>query len=466
MENRYHFVGIGGSGMSALAQILVARGVKVSGSDRYYDAEVNTTFFDKLASLGISIFSQDGSGVEGKVAQGVAPLAGVAPLTVVVSTAIETDNPDIVKAKALNIPIIKRAELLAEIFNTTKTGIAITGTSGKTTTTAMTGFILHQLGLNPTIINGGIMLDFCDGDWLGNAVHGDADLMVIESDESDGSCIRYNPAIGVITNIHLDHKPLFELEIIFNEFTGNIRETLLVNADCPSCANLKSHPQKITFGIKKKADVFAKELKLLPHGSHFVIENTAFYLPLPGIHNVYNALAAIAVVTGLGIKIDLLATVLSKFKGIKRRGQLIGEEKGIKVIDDYAHNPDKIKATLATLKLQFPRLIAIFQPHGFGPTRLLKDGFIQVFKEELRKQDILFMPEIYYAGGTVAMDISSKDIITPLQKQGIQAYYFMHRQEIIGAVAKIVQSGDGIVVMGARDETLSEFCLGILEAMK
>lgn len=449
LKNKYHFVGIGGSGMSALAQILAARGAKVSGSDRYYDGGINTTLFDKLTSLGISIFRQDDSGVEEEVTR------------VIVSTAIEEDNPDISKAKTLNIPIIKRAELLSEIFNTTKTGIAITGTSGKTTTTAMTGFILHQLGLNPTIINGGIMLDFCNGNELGNAVNGSLDLMVIEADESDGSCIRYSPGIGVLTNIHLDHKPLVELEVIFNEFAGGVRETLVLNADCPRCAKLKGH-QARTFGIGKKADVFPRELKLLPEGSHFIIEDTAFYLPLPGIHNVYNALAAIAVVTDLGIKTDRIAAVLSKFKGIKRRGQLIGEGEGIKVIDDYAHNPDKIKATLSTLKLQFPRVIVIFQPHGFGPTRLLKDGFIQVFKEELRKQDILFMPEIYYAGGTADKDISSGDIITPLQKQGLQAYYFTQRQEIIGAVLKIAQPGDGIVVMGARDETLPEFCLDLL----
>ncbi len=482
---KYHFVGIGGSGMSALAQILVARGAKVSGSDRYYDHGVNTAFFNKLTALGISIFKQDGSGVEGGVDKGVLSLIGPAPnqkskienrksitsltgvtrLVIVVSTAIEEDNPDIKKAKALNIPISKRAELLAEIFNTTKTGIAITGTSGKTTTTALTGFILHQLGLNPTIINGGVMLNFCDGNWTGNAVNGSLGLMVIEADESDGSCLCYNPAIGVITNIHLDHKPLVELEVIFNKFAGNVRETLVLNADCPRCANLKGH-QAITFGIEKKADIFPKELKLLPEGAHFVIEGSAFYLPLPGIHNVYNALAAIAVATASGIKIDCIPAVLSKFKGIKRRLQLIGEENGIKVIDDYAHNPDKIRATLATLKKQFPRLMAIFQPHGFGPTRLLKDGFIQVFKEELRKQDILFMPEIYYVGGTVAKDISSQDIIIPLQKQGIQAYYFREREEIINAVVKIIQPGDGILVMGARDETLPEFCLALFQQTK
>jgi UDP-N-acetylmuramate--alanine ligase len=310
------------------------------------------------------------------------------------------------------------------------------------------------------------MLDFCASDWLGNAINGNLDLMVIEADESDGSCIRYNPAIGVLTNIHLDHKPLVELEVILNKFAGNVKETTILNADCPRCARLKSYPKRMTFGIKKKADVFPKELKLLPQGSYFVVEDTRFYLPLPGIHNVYNALAAIAVSKNLAVNLKEISGVLSKFRGIKRRLQLIGEEKGIKVIDDYAHNPDKIKATLATLKREFPRLITIFQPHGFGPTRLLKNGFIQTFKKELRKQDILFMPEIYYAGGTVAKDISSKDIITPLQKQGIQAYYFPEREEIVSRVAKIIQPGEAIVVMGARDETLPEFCLDLLQALK
>ncbi|MEW6096448.1 MAG: UDP-N-acetylmuramate--L-alanine ligase [bacterium] len=449
-KNSYHFVGIGGSGMSALAQILVARGMKVSGSDRYYDSGLNITLFDKLISVGISMFRQDGSGVEGKVDR------------VVVSTAIEEDNLDIKKAKAQNIPIIKRAELLAEIFNPAKQGIAITGTSGKTTVTAMIGFILHQLGLALTIINGGIMLNFSNDNCLGNAIIGNTELIVIEADESDGSSSLYQPAIGVITNINLDHKPLNELEGIFADFAKNTRQTLILNADCTRCMKIKD--KAITFGIKNKAEIFPKELCL--EKSYMIIEDTSFHLPLLGVHNVYNTLAAIAVVKALGVKLKEISEVLGKFKGIKRRLQFIGEQKGIKVIDDYAHNPDKIKATLQTLKLQFPRLIAIFQPHGFAPTRLLKEEFIQTFKEELRRQDILFMPEIYYAGGTVTKDISSNDIITPLQKEGLQAYYFAHREEILSQLIEKAKPKDGIVIMGARDDTLSEFCLNILEALK
>jgi len=443
-KNSFHFVGIGGSGMSALAQILVARGMNVSGSDRYYDRGEKARLFDKLTSLKISLFNQDGSGLEAPVDK------------VVISTAIEDDNLEIKKSKEKNIPIIHRSELLAEIFKSAKQRIAITGTSGKTTTTAMIGFILHQLGMNPTIINGGIMLDFDN-----NSVNGSSDLIVIEADESDGSSSIYKPTIGVITNITLDHKPLDELEVIFAEFAKNTQETLILNADCPYC--MKINAKSITFGIKKKAQIFPKELSL--EKSSFIIEDTLFHLPLLGIHNFYNALAAIAVVKTLGINLKEISEVLSKFKGVKRRLQFIGEQKGIKVIDDYAHNPDKIKATLTTLKLLFPRLISIFQPHGFGPTRLLKEGFIQIFKEELRKQDILFMPEIYFVGGTATKNISSQDIIIPLQKEGLQAYYFKHRKEIISQVIKRTQSGDGIVVMGARDDTLSDFCLDILDAL-
>jgi UDP-N-acetylmuramate--alanine ligase len=431
VKTRYHFVGIGGSGMSALAQILIARGVKVSGSDRYYDLGINTQLFDKLTSCRISIFRQDGCGLEENVDK------------VVISTAIEDNNPDVKKAKEKNIPIIKRAELLAEIFNSSKQRIAVTGTSGKTTVTAMIGFILHQLGMNPTIINGGIMIDFCKSNWLGNAVNGNPELIVIEADESDASCTLYKPTIGLITNIHLDHKPLHELKLIFEKFAKNVKETVIWG-------------QTLTF---------PKKLKLYPQKSYFVIENTTFSLPLPGVHNVYNALSAIAVVKTLGVSLKEVSAILSKFKGIKRRLQVVGKEKGITVIDDYAHNPDKIKATLNTLKLQFPRIIAIFQPHGFSPTKLLKEGLIQVFKEELRKQDILFMPEIYYVGGTVTKDISSNDIIRILQKQGVQAYFSHNREEIIPIILKNAKPKDGIVVMGARDETLSEFCLHILKSI-
>lgn len=450
---RYHFVGIGGSGMSALAQVLKAKGVEISGSDRYYDKGVNTTLFDKLTSMGISIFKQDGSGVEEKIDK------------VVVSTAIEDDNPDIIKAKNKDIPIIRRAELLAETFNSSKQKIAITGTSGKTTTTAMIGFILHQLGFVPTIINGGIMLDFSQENCLGNAIIGNPELMVIEADESDGTCCLYKSTIGIITNIQLDHKSLPELEVIFKKFAGNIINTLILNADCKRCINLTSKP-KLTFGIENEADIYPKELRLYPQDSYFIIEDTPFYLPLPGVHNVYNALATIAIAKILDVKLKKISSVLSKFKGIKRRLQFIGEENGIKVIDDYAHNPDKIKATLSTLKLQFPRLIIIFQPHGFGPTRLLKEGFIQTFNKELRKQDILFMIEIYYAGGTIIKDISSNDIVIPLEKEGLQVHYFADREKTIPQVIKEAKPGDGIVVMGARDDTLSEFCLDILKAIK
>lgn len=294
LEKKFHFVGIGGSGMSALAQILVESGMNVSGSDRYYDRGENTPLFDKLTFLGISLFKQDGSGLELPVAK------------VVISTAIEDDNPDIKKAKEKNIPIIHRAKLLAEIFNHAKQRIAITGTSGKTTTTAMIGFVLHQLGMNPTIINGGIMLDFDN-----NFVNGRPDLMVIEADESDGSSSLYKPTIGVITNISLDHKPLNELEVIFADFAKNT-QTLILNADSPGCSC-----NAITFGIKEKAQIFPKELSK----SYFVIEDTPFYLSLLGIHNVYNALAAIAVLKTLGIKIKDISATLSKFKGIKRRLQ-------------------------------------------------------------------------------------------------------------------------------------------------
>ncbi|MEW6606447.1 MAG: UDP-N-acetylmuramate--L-alanine ligase [bacterium] len=435
---RYHFVGIAGSGMSALAQIL--SDANVSGSDRYYDLGINTELFDKFKTAGISMFKQDGSGIEEDVNK------------VIVSTAIEDDNPDIKKAREKNIPVVRRAELLAEIFNASKVGIGVTGTSGKTTTTAMIGVILHQLGLAPTIINGGIMKDFNN-----NCLKGNSELMIIEADESDGSCELYKPTIGVVTNIHLDHKPLDELEVIFSKFATNVKETLILNADCHP--DLKS---KTSFGIEKKATIHPTKLKLYPQKSHFSLENTQYILPLPGIHNVYNALAAIAVVKTLGFSDKEISEALGKFKGIKRRLEIVGKKKGITVIDDYAHNPDKIKATLITLKGQFPKVIVIFQPHGFGPTRLLKQGFIQIFKEELRPEDILYMPEIYYVGGTATKDISSNDIITALQKEGLQAIYCPERRKIIPQVIEKVSSGEAVIIMGARDDTLSKFCLDIL----
>lgn len=435
--------------MSALAQILRARGYEVSGSDRSYDQGDNFELFRKLSSMGISLFAQDGKGLEGEIDR------------VVVSNSIEEDNPDLIQAHQKEVPIITRAQLLSELTNT---ALSVAGTSGKTTTCGMIGYVLHHLGHDPTIINGGTINNLVSPDNVGNAINGHPDLVVFEADESDGSVVLYRPEIGVLTNIELDHKPIKDLEELFNVFLENTKEILILNADCPKSLSNGKRPV-VTFGLKN-ANVAPDEYKATGQGLYFKLKNTPFRLNLIGFHNLLNALAAITALRVFGLKDKEISQALEGFKGIKRRLEWLGQARGIKVFDDYAHNPDKIQASILALKDRFKKLIIIFQPHGFSPTRFLKNELIETFKNNLREKDILFMCEIYYAGGTAAKDISSRDIILPLQEEGKRASYYSLQEEIIDEVVRVGRSGDGILVMGARDETLREFSIKIINRLQ
>ncbi|MDI6792518.1 MAG: Mur ligase domain-containing protein [bacterium] len=447
----YHFIGIGGAGMNSLAQIIVERGFTVSGSDRAFDQKVSPDLAGKLAELGIILSTQDGSVFDKRDVR-----------QVVVSTSIEDDNPDLKRAGQLGLPILHRAELLAQVSNTSRS-IVVAGTSGKTTTTGIIGYVLYYLGLNPTVVNGGVIKNWAETDLIGNAISGhDSNLAVIEADESDGTISLYRPSIGVVLNIALDHKPLSELEPLFNSFAQAVKETLILNLDCARSSELRGSAKITTFGIGSNASRSIKQLELGPSGATFLLEGTSYYVPLLGRHNVSNALAAIAALRATGLSHTEISRALAEFKGIKRRLELIGEKNGVKVFDDYAHNPDKIRASIETLRPFFKRLIVIFQPHGFGPTRLLKEGLISTFETCLDKNDLLYIPDIYYAGGTAARDISSADLIRPLKEKGLSAYYYPQRDEIVKEVAARVQPEDAVIVMGARDNTLSNLCRRLL----
>ncbi|MDI6793782.1 MAG: cyanophycin synthetase [bacterium] len=447
----YHFIGIGGAGMNSLAQIMVERGFVVSGSDRAFDREVSLDLAGKLTETGIILLAQDGSIFnDGKVEQ------------VVVSTSIEDDNPDLKRARQLGLPILHRAELLAQVSNVSRS-IVVAGTSGKTTTAGMIGYVLQRLEMNPTVVNGGVIKNWVEAGLIGNAISSpNSNLTVIEADESDGSISLYRPSIGVVINIALDHKPLSELEGLFSSFAQAVKEALVLNLDCSRTSQLRGTAKIITFGIESAASLSIEQFKLSPAGSTFSLEGTSYYLSFPGQHNVYNALAAIASLRAIGLPHVKISPALAEFKGIKRRLELIGEKNGVKVFDDYAHNPDKIRASLKTLKPFFRRLIIIFQPHGFAPTRLLKDGLIHTFETCLDKDDLLYIPDIYYAGGTAARDISSADLIYPLKEKGFSAYYYPQREDIVKEVKMQVQPGDAVIVMGARDGTLSNLCHRLL----
>lgn len=439
--------------MSALAQVLRHRGHTVRGSDRSRDRGDNRDFYDRLAAQGIRLYSQDGSGVDERVEE------------VVTSTAVEDSNLDVRLALAKRIPIRRRAELLGSLFNG-REGVAVGGTSGKSTVTGMIGHILKGVGRDPTVINGGMMLDAQSFPYLGNAVCGDPDLVIIEADESDGTIELYDPEVAVVTNIALDHKPVKELKVLFGAFCERARKAAVINSDCgESSTMLGVNPNVVTFGLGR-SDVRATKLKALADGIRFRVNGASCRLQVAGRHNVSNALAAIAAANQLGVSLDAAAEELAGFRGIRRRLQCLGETGGVSVIDDFAHNPDKIAASLNTLKAVPGRLIVLFQPHGFAPTLFLRDGLIEAFVRGLDEGDLLIMPEIFYAGGTAERNISSSDLVDAIAGRGCLSEFIPEREAIAERLAAIVRPGDRVVVMGARDDTLTAFAYGLLTRFK
>ncbi len=444
-----HFSGIGGVGMSALAQVAAMEGRGVSGSDRDFDRGRNLGVKAALEKLGVKIFPQDGSGVNGATAE------------LALSTAIEDTNPEVVRAKEAGIKISHRSELLAAYVNGFDT-VAVAGTSGKSTAAAMAFAVLEAGGLGPSIITGGALGALKERGLIGNAFRGKGRVLVVEADESDGTIVRYRPRIGVLLNISKDHKEVPELNRIFTEFAGNCGR-VLVNADDPAASALLPGAERFGFdaGGWKVTDV-----KAGPFSSEFKVNGVPFRLPAPGRYNVENALSACAAGAACGVELGTAAAGLAGFRGVERRFVLVGEKNGVTVIDDYAHNPAKIAAVLSALH-QAPgrRVIAVYQPHGFAPTRLLKNELIESFAAGLNPEDRLLMPEIYYAGGTVNKNISSKDIADAVAARGRNAAFYEDRSVIPGAVAGLAAPGDIVAVLGARDATLADFAGQILAAL-
>lgn len=452
---KYFFCGVGGSGMSALALALKNKGYDIGGSDRAYDADVNTPKFDVLKDQGVRLFAQDGSGVDEHTD------------VLVVSSAVEETIPDVVKARRLNVPVMKRAEVLADFLHE-HNGIAVGGTSGKTTTTAMIGHILREAGLDPSVINGGVMLNYADSLGMGNVLAGKGSFCVIEADESDGSIELYKPAVSVLTTISLDHKPLEELRVLFGDFVERATVGAVLNADNADVLALKDkNPNVLTFSASgNDADLKAENVTPAENGVRFVLDGEEAFLPVIGRHNVANALAAVGAAMQIGILASQALKALSTFKGVHRRLETVGvTKKNIAVIDDFAHNPEKVAASLSALKDYDGRLIVIYQPHGFKPTKIMRKGLVDAFDKGLGLDDTLIMQEIYYAGGTAQKDISSADLVRDLERTGKRVHFIPDRKAIVSLVKGLAAKGDRIVVMGARDDTLSDFARNIFEAL-
>ncbi|MCR6631857.1 MAG: Mur ligase family protein [Magnetospirillum sp.] len=461
-DRLYFFCGIGGSGMLPLALIVQQRGYRVAGSDRALDQGRTAAKFDFLRSRGIALFPQDGSGL-------------TRPDSVLVtSAAVEETVPDVKAARALDAPLMTRAQLLAQLFNAAPKAVGVAGTSGKSTTTGMIGWLLHQLGRRPTVMNGAVMKNFVTPDTpFASALVGDGDLFVAEVDESDGSIAHYTPHVAVLNNVAFDHKSLDELRQLFRDFTGKAQVAVL-NLDNPETARLAAElpaDKRLTYSLRDEtADLLAGDVAPAPDGIAFhVREGASAAIPVrlgvPGRHNVANALAALAAARALGIELAEAARALEGFGGIRRRLEVVGRAGGVTVIDDFAHNPDKLAATFATLH-DFPgRLLLMFQPHGFGPLRLMRQEFIDCFAANLTPDDVLVMPEPVYFGGTVDRSVSSGDIAEGIRAKGRQAVSFADRPACGEHLLSLARPGDRIVVMGARDDTLSSFAEGLLRRL-
>ncbi|MCZ2085400.1 MAG: Mur ligase domain-containing protein [Flavobacteriales bacterium] len=444
------FIGVAGVGMSAIAQYLKGIGKEVSGSDRYFHpGEYNKTK-EQLEAEGIKCFLQDGSGITEKTD------------LIVVSTAIEDTVYEVQKAKELGIPIIKRSELLSIIAKSKKT-IAVAGTSGKSTTSAMLFQILLDANFEPSIISGAGLTSIIKQGKIGNAAVGKGEWLIIEADESDGSVVQYHPEIGLLLNIDKDHQEIDELIELFTIFKSNTNSLFIVNQSNTLAKSLSANPE-IDFGFEnKEAGYSAENFKQDGLSLTFEIQNQKFQMNSLGQHSVENATAAIAVAHQIGIGLKTCAESLSKYEGIYRRHQILGQKNGVWVIDDYAHNPAKCAASIKACQPLAEKVIAWFQPHGYKPTRFLKDDFIQEIADSLRLQDEIWMSEIFYAGGTAVKDISANDLVEGITAKGKKAHFVEDRNDLLEALKPELKEGTVLLLMGARDPSLEEFCKNLYE---
>lgn len=463
-QHPWFFCGIGGSGMLPLALILKGHGATVAGSDRSRDQGRTPEKFAWLEREGFALFPQDGSGISS------------AEQVLVASAAVEDTVPEMVRARELGCARMSRAELLARLFNAAPRGVAIGGTSGKSTVTGMTGWILTSAGLDPTIMNGAVMKNFAAPDApFASARVGQGAVFVSEVDESDGSIALYRPAVSVLLNVSLDHKSMEELRVLFGDFLA-AAEIAAINADDPESLALAPHArQVIRFGIESAEAEIGTAPGSLVEGPATVTatvedrrDGTSHPLTLqvPGRHNLANALAAIAAANAAGVAVADAVAALADYAGLARRFEIVGTSpSGVTVIDDFGHNPEKCAATLRTLKAHPGRVIAFFQPHGYGPLRQMGHELAEVFARLLGPDDVTLLCDPVYFGGTVDRSEGSERIIHLIREHGGKAEYIPSREECGRYMAQVARPGDRIVIMGARDDTLSLFAREVLASV-
>jgi UDP-N-acetylmuramate--alanine ligase len=446
--NKIFFSGIAGSGVSAIAGFMADKGNIIVGSDRAFDLDPANPLKKILLSRGISIVPQDGSGIDNTFDFAV------------FSTAVEDDKPEVIRARELGIPAKTRPQYLAEITSLFKT-IAVSGTSGKSTTSGLLAFLMERLGLKPNFIGGGRVKQFKSVDHPGNSLVGASDDLVIEACESDGSIINYRPQHTIILNLSLDHHSIDKTADMFKILASNTQGKIIINGDDRNLDGV-SEKHALTFSINSASDYRAENITMLPLSSEFTVRKTRFNLSLPGEHNIYNALACIAFLSEIEIPLDNTASVLPAFKGIDRRFDIHMSKGSAFVIDDYAHNPHKIKYMMKTVQRLSNKICFIFQPHGFGPTRMMKNEYIETFVDNLRDSDHLVLLPIFYVGGTAGKDISSENLADEIVARGKSAEVIEKRDDTLSKVNEF----KSFIIFGARDETLSNFAEKIVEVLK
>ena len=423
MKTKVHIAGIGGVGMSALAQALLDMGVTVTGSDRLFDAGDLTGALACLKNQGASLFPQDGCGVTEATAR------------LVVSTAIEADNAEVVRAHALGIPVVHRAAELAALLKGRRL-IAVTGTCGKSTVTGMLGWLLEGAGFDPCVINGAAVTGWdANNTRIGSVRMGKGEWAVIEADESDKSLMAFNPEHAIITNASADHFDLKETLDLFAAFRAKV-------------------PGIIIDGQAEAASL--EQIRQEGWNGYFTFEGVEFCVPMPGLHNIHNAWHAVRMACALGAEPKRLAEVLRGFGGIERRMQRVGQCGCALVIDDYAHNPEKLAAAWTTLAAAFPQGIsAVWRPHGFAPLRKMLDDLTDMFARVCRPCDELLLLPVYDAGGTADRSVSSADLASRLEGKHVNVLTINSLELVEVHMRAGAHSGRGaLITFGARDPGL------------
>jgi UDP-N-acetylmuramate--alanine ligase len=451
---RYHFSGVAGAGMNPLARLMRARGHAVQGSDRSFDQGLNRELAERLAALGIALGPQDGSVVTPDLDR------------FVYSTAVEAETPEFRAARAHGIELVPRPALLAEVVNAGRPGVAVAGTSGKSTVTGMLAWLTREAGLGATALGGAALVgDGVSGCFLAGPADGP---VLAEACESDGTLAGYHPAVGLVHNISRDHGEVDALRPQFEAFARQSGRVFL-NADSPGAAALRRAVQALTYGTAPHADVRLEIRGAGPHRAagalHLPGGTVALDIPQPGRHNLDNAAAAVLLACELGIPGDQAAALLARFPGVARRFEVIGAAAGgIRVVDDYAHNGEKLRAAITTAQAGAPRVLAVFQPHGYGPARFLRPELQELLPRLLRPVDRFCYAEIFYAGGTVARDVSSRLLAADLPAT-MQCGYAADHAAVVDWVRSEAQPGDTVLIMGARDPELPALARRLFAAL-